>query len=154
MAAVKNIGMLLIIFFIASCTKQGNSEEQNAYYQLKVDSLYKAVMLMHDEIMPDMDEVMNQKILLKEEIGKIADKSDSISIQRKMVLEIVLMELNDADESMMEWMRSHTGKPADSISVEIALEMVSESYRSIETVKEKMNISLYHSNNVLDGSMK
>ncbi len=64
------------------------------------EDLYIQVMAVHDEVMPKMDDIMKEKSRIQDLIN---ESSDSARVQ---ALEAVIVRLNDADESMMQWMRS------------------------------------------------
>jgi hypothetical protein len=76
--------VLLITIFTCACKPDLSNP--------KIEEIYKEVMVIHDEVMPEISTIHK----LKKKIRKIDDKS-SVSLE-------LIKKLDDADESMMSWM--------------------------------------------------
>lgn len=88
------LSLLILSFSLLSCS----SDEK------KVEVLQKEVIAIHDEVMPRMDELMNLKGKLQE-VQKSLDSSASQEKKREIQRHVV--NLNNADEEMMNWMRQY-----------------------------------------------
>lgn len=82
---MKYILTLLIISSLLSCKTE--------FANKKVESAYNAVMEVHDEVMPRMDDIHK----LKKQLKKVAVQPEQVSELKT--------RLEAADDGMMEWMR-------------------------------------------------
>jgi hypothetical protein len=99
---------VLILLFCSlafvQCKNASNesSEEQNTASQQ--EEIYKQVIALHDEAMPKLGSVADLMQKIEAKIGELEQsKSDTIMLT---TLREELIALNDADEAMMNWMRS------------------------------------------------
>lgn len=99
----------------------------------KNKALENEVMEVHDEVMPEMDNVMKLKKELKEKL----DEADSSRAKR---IKEAINELEKADEGMMNWMREYDS-PAGSLSEEEAKQYLQQEKEKITKVKEQMKAS-------------
>ena len=81
----------LIVFFQACSPSQ---KELNTKQR-------EAVLAIHDEVMPKMNDIYK----LKKELEKEIAESPDLVEERKQTIENRINQLNEASESMMQWMR-------------------------------------------------
>lgn len=91
---------LLLVLFLASCGKTTKNEQPVA--ENPNQALYKQVMEVHDEIMPKMEVIYNLKEGLEEKI----ENTLNIGNTREQELEQVILNLDSASGSMMNWMQN------------------------------------------------
>ncbi|MCU0421147.1 MAG: hypothetical protein MUC38_15985 [Cyclobacteriaceae bacterium] len=98
--------------------------------------LYNQVLDVHDEVMPQMDEIERLKRELKEQIANTPD----MVVEKKQKLEQVISNLDSAGTAMMDWM--HELVPLDELPDSVDTEEARAYYESemerIKKVKEQM----------------
>lgn len=99
---MKKIYPILIAIAIFSGCGKSNTSEQAEESSAATDELYQAVMGVHDEVMPKMNDIYKLKKQLQEEVKNSPDMVE----ERKQELENRIKELDQASESMMQWMRN------------------------------------------------
>ena len=111
---------MLLMFAMAACqpstTREASGEPSQA------QQLYNEAMEIHDEVMPRMEEIMQlrQKLQLRvkslqeEDAVKFAD-----SLQR---IQTAVQHLQQADQAMMQWMRSVEKVPGPTSAAEESTE--------------------------------
>jgi regulator of replication initiation timing len=130
---------LLILFLVvlAGCGKPSdqNSEEMGNEdaNQDPNQALYDQVMNLHDEVMPKMEDIYKIKSQLQE---KIANSPDLVK-ERKEALERMILTLDSANNSMMEWMHQFNPLP-DSVDAEQSRAYLESQMEKIKGVKEIM----------------
>ncbi|MCB0493414.1 MAG: hypothetical protein KDC93_13470 [Cyclobacteriaceae bacterium] len=130
---------LLILFLVvlAACGKPSdqNSEEMGNEdaNQDPNQALYDQVMNLHDEVMPKMEDIYKIKSQLQE---KIANSPDLVK-ERKEALERMILTLDSANNSMMEWMHQFNPLP-DSVDAEQSRAYLESQMEKIKGVKEIM----------------
>ncbi|MCA6075476.1 hypothetical protein [Fulvivirga sedimenti] len=95
------------------------------------EDLFNEVMAVHDEVMPKMDDIMKEKGRIQEMINSENDSA------RIIMLRETISNLNSADESMMEWMRSFD-RDKFSEDPDAQINYYREELIRINEVKEKM----------------
>lgn len=103
----------------------------------EVEKLKTEVMAIHDEVMPEMGNLMNLKSQLKEKSSELDSLDDSGDLEQ---LNLLIQNLEEADEAMMDWMRNYKD-PSNEMTENQALEYLKEKMKSIQEVKEKINTS-------------
>jgi hypothetical protein len=133
---MKNLKTLLFISLsiLASCAKIGKQEDHHHNggnsEENPNQALYDQVMDIHDEIMPRAEDIYQLKKELQE---KLAGSPDMVA-DKKQELELVIAQLDSADQSMMDWM--HLFKPLpDSADQEKARDLMNESIEKAKAVK-------------------
>ena len=136
-------GVLAVSVFFISCSGSGNegrSDRERGY----LDSMFAQAMVVHDEVMPRIDEIMQLKLefkdLLKDRGTLTLSSTDSVELNR------AIQVLEEADEMMMVWMRKYTKIPADSIEFEKAKAFVDSGYFKVKKVKNSILESIEHAN--------
>lgn len=134
---LNRIIILVITGIIASsCGGKSTDTDEAAVEATAIeDVLYKEVMDVHDEVMPKMGDIMRLK-------GSLHEKLDSISLQdankeQRRILEQAIIELEEADEAMMQWMRNF--QPQDKVAEkEKVINYYKQQKVEIKGVKTKM----------------
>jgi hypothetical protein len=112
------------LFFIACSYKSDNPE---------IQSLYEEVMLVHDEVMPEMSTIYRLKKQIKKQ-----DSIDSLGMA-------LLTELESADEAMMAWMAAF--KPDKNASIETQQAYLKTEKEKISKVSRTMKSSILKAQN-------
>lgn len=120
--------LLLLIFVAVSC---GGYDTQS-----KVDE----VLSIHDEVMPKMGEVMNLKRQVLAEAQKVTDSAEVTDLRT------LAKELDDANSSMMVWMREWSKNSQPHVKEETTIEereaFFQEEMEKVLMVKENINNSI------------
>jgi len=120
--------ILTLILLVSACN--GNSFDADAEMNKILD--------VHDEVMPKIGEVMNLK-------KKVLEKADSMEGESAEALRDLANRLEDANSSMMSWMREWSGqytKVMESTDLEAQKEWFAKEMEKVQEVKEKINGSL------------
>ncbi len=130
---MKKIYPILIAIAIFSGCGKSNTSEQAEESSVATDELYQEVMDVHDEVMPKMNDLYKLKKQLMEEI----ENSPDLVEERKQELENRIKELDQASESMMQWMRNFN--PEDfKADKEEYLDYLNKELEKVNKVKEEM----------------
>jgi hypothetical protein len=133
---MKNLRSLffLCLAILSSCA-QSNKHEDHNHEATGSDNpnqpLYDQVMDIHDEVMPRSEDIYQLKKELQE---KIASTPDLIA-EKKKELEMMIAELDSADQSMMDWMHHFRPLP-DSADQEKAREYLESEMEKIKKVRD------------------
>lgn len=101
------------------------------------DGLFKEVMDIHDEVMPEMGTLRSMSKSIQVQIDSLgADSTYQDTSQRKQLEEIV-EKLKKANESMMEWMRQFEHVEEGTPHGEV-MKYLKEQKRMIEKVRDDM----------------
>jgi hypothetical protein len=140
---MKNLKTVLFISLsiLASCAKIGKQEDHHHNggnsEENPNQALYDQVMDIHDEIMPRAEDIYQ----LKKELQEKLTSSPELAEGKKQELELVIAQLDSADQSMMDWM--HLFKPLpDSADQEKARAYLESEMERIKKVKDLMNESI------------
>jgi len=122
--------LLLLTVMISSCKPDLSNPE--------VEKLYKEVMIIHDEVMPEISTIHK----LKKKIRKL-DSNDNLSLK-------LLKELEDADESMMSWMADFGEfRKMDKATKDEKLKYLAIEKEKISVVSKKMKKAISDGNEFL-----
>ena len=88
--------LLVVSYFLINCSGGRKSS--------KIDALEQEVLEIHNKLMPLMGEVAR----LKDELEKGREDLDSLAAGQFEEVDALLLELSDANEGMMNWMRSYS----------------------------------------------
>lgn len=132
---MKYIFLLLLSFTIGMMSCKNDQPMEKAEDQL----LHDKVMAIHDEVMPKMSDIHRLKKELRAEIDS-TQQEELESIARQLVL------LNDADESMMDWM--HELQIPEERTAKI--EYLEGQVPLIENVRDKMLTAIETSEELLE----
>lgn len=116
------ISIILSLIILASC--QSKEDE--------VQALNAEVIAIHDEVMPKMDEIMKLKSKLQQKLilGDIEE-------QETEKIQSLLVELEEADQVMMNWMRNFDSLMEDKTE-EDKIAYLETQKKAIQIVKDKM----------------
>jgi hypothetical protein len=132
---------LLIALLAMACgnksenTHEGHDHSQHLAEKSKIatDSLFDAVMKIHDEVMPKMNDLYTMKDSLNKVIATLPAKANS----EKEKLEAEIKRIEEASESMMVWMREFN-PPADSAGIEKVTTYLNNEMKKVQQVKENI----------------
>ncbi|NJN42000.1 MAG: hypothetical protein HC811_07050 [Flammeovirgaceae bacterium] len=128
--------LAMFVFLLASCgktTESANNDDMNGNEEDSSNqALYEKVMDIHDEVMPQMNDIYKLKKQLQEEITNSKDMVED----RKKRLESLVFTLDSANNAMMDWMRKF--EPPDTLSVEDARAYLEDQMEKINGVKSAM----------------
>ena len=133
------VGILILLMVVAaSCgnndTNQLTTDWNASQIEQKRDKV-KEVMAIHDEAMPWMEDTRE----LSKQLKKL--QTDSISDSMRTIISSSIVELEEADEAMMGWMRSYK-EPADTGSVEMAISYLESERIKVEEVRAIMSSAI------------
>ena len=128
--SIMRLFLLCVLGFLMAC--KPNLKDP------KVKSLYDEVMVIHDDVMPEISTIHK----LKKKLKKYADDDSSIFGMMK--------ELDDADEAMMSWM-SDFGKfkTLKDESQDVKISYLTEEKQKISDVSNQMRSIIKRSENYL-----
>lgn len=133
--------LLLLFIVLAACGKTSNQVEEGTPEEPEAESpnqaLYEKVMEIHDEVMPKMEDIYKIKSQIKEKIAN----SPNLVKERKEQLEKLALQLDSANNAMMDWMHQFNPLP-DSVDQEEARAYLEEQMEKIKKVKEEMMSAL------------
>ena len=147
-----------IVFFAAiviSCStpaKDDGEGELPPEEKLKKE-LFEEAREVHDEMMPYLDSIFKSRGVLNEELERATEGLKDVKEERKRALEEVVKELDDARESMMNWMRNYSRMPEDTVPQQEVIEKLETGLQAIEDTRTKMIQSLKKANSVLTDSL-
>ena len=107
----------------------------------KVTELEGEVMTVHDEVMPQMDEIMTLKAKLSRKIVSMDSlQNEGISgntLAEERIKAVDLnQKLNESDKLMMDWMHEYRGDSAKKLKPEQAILYFENEKKKIESVKQ------------------
>jgi hypothetical protein len=127
------LSALLLLFILGSCSKEAQRD--------KVSDLEAEVMTIHDEVMPQMDEIMTLKSQLSKKIQSMDSlqnegiSSNTIAEERIKAVDLN-QKLNESDKLMMGWMHAYRGDSAKKLSPENATAYFEQEKEKILQVKQ------------------
>ncbi|MFC2187076.1 hypothetical protein ACFCT7_07120 [Fulvivirgaceae bacterium LMO-SS25] len=102
MNKLKTLFLAVVVAFVAIACESGPTEEEQQ------NSLKDEVMEIHDEVMPKMGEMNTLKNeLLADADSLSADSSNVENLELSIDLKQIASELEEANKSMMDWMRNY-----------------------------------------------
>ena len=116
---------LLAIFLLVSCTENRQKKEE--------EELEKEVLSIHDEVMPQMGEVAR----LRDELEKRKENLDSLATEQAAIIDELITQLSEANESMMDWMRDYSADFSNMRHDEI-MDYLDEQRMRVEDVQSKI----------------
>jgi Mg2+ and Co2+ transporter CorA len=131
----------IALFIATACGKgshhEGQHDHDNANNDNPNQALYDQVMDVHDELMPQMEDLYKLKKELQE---KIAATPDMVA-EKKGELDQAIATLDSADQLMMDWMHKFRPLP-DSANQEKAREYLESEMEKVKKLKELFNESI------------
>lgn len=133
------VGILILLMVVAASCENNDAKQLTTNWnasqiEQKRDKV-KEVMAIHDEAMPWMEDTRE----LSKQLKKL--QTDSISDSMRTLISSSLVELEEADEAMMGWMRSYK-EPADNGSVDMAISYLESERIKVEEVRAIMSSAI------------
>ena len=92
------------LILLAACSSATQSEADDTLAQAR--EIYAEAIEIHDEVMPRMDELMQLRQQLQARVDSLR-QVDSVAYSDTLVrMQAAIESLEQADEGMMQWMRS------------------------------------------------
>jgi hypothetical protein len=125
---MKNIILALCVLLGVQACNQNKKEQ---------DQLFKEVMTIHDEVMPEMGTLRRLSKGIELQLDSLEASSADVDDQKKQKMEAAAKKLDKANESMMAWMRQfeqiEEGTPHEEV-----LEYLKRQKQLIEEVRDNM----------------
>lgn len=109
-------------------------------------ALYDEVIEIHDEIMPQMEDMMSAKGKLQEKLDTLRDQDSANPAIPE--LESAINSLAEADEAMMNWMRKFTPQE-DVEDHQAVINYYQDQKVKITEVKQQMSDAMTEANRLL-----
>ena len=148
------ITITFITTLLIGCQSSTTSSETEAV-MARAQQIYSETMTLHDEVMPRMGELVQ----LRQELGATADslrEVDSVAYADTVAqMQAAAQDLAQADENMMQWMRSVEKVPgADSLAAMPAdtarlIQVQQEQKAAMEQVQQQMDNSITEARRLL-----
>jgi hypothetical protein len=133
---------VLSLFWLLSCGPDKKAEDREA--------LYKSMMEVHDEVMPEMGTISSLQKQIKEKLEGL-DENDENYMAEKNELESLHQELKNAHDGMMMWMRQlKRGNDLEQMPHDEAIDYLKDEYEKISQVKDGMLQSIENAKNYLN----
>ena len=126
--------LAVFLFFLFISCDSGNGQLKSEWSEAQVlqkREKVKEVMAIHDEAMPWMDEIHSLRKKIEER--KTTSNSDSLTYY----YDSLLMDLDNADNIMMTWMRRYK-EPNDTGKLDLALGYLENEKIEISKVRDQM----------------
>jgi len=157
------ISGLAIIFVLlslmlagSSCSsKEGKStepetedvDEVSAQKQKEVE-LYDEVISIHDELMPKIQEIADLRMRVSEKLDSVDREQDPELVEN---LSTVILELDSAEEGMMNWMRNFKSTN-DTLEHQLVMNYLDGEKKKIAEVREIMLNAIQTASNTFGGN--
>lgn len=128
--------LILLSFLLVLCFACGKDKDQE-----KLTGLETEVLAIHDEVMPQQEDIMSLKSKLSKKIQGI-DSLQNVGVSSNTMAEqrIKAVDLNqklaDADKLMMDWMHAYRGDSAKKLEPKEALLYFEKEKERILLVKQ------------------
>ncbi len=128
--------LILLSLFLVLCMACGKDKDQE-----KLAGLETEVLAIHDEVMPQQEDIMSLKSQLSKKIQGI-DSLQNVGVSSNTMAEqrIKAVDLNqklaDADKLMMDWMHAYRGDSAKKLEPKEALLYFEKEKERILLVKQ------------------
>ena len=134
--------LLFAAFFACSGPESNQTSDDTSYEATNMtpeeamrDSLFSAMMAVHDEVMPKMDRMYRLRRQATELADSLSAQSDAPVAPD--TLRAIAQRVEEAEEAMMNWMRSNDFE-FDGMSHEEIMQELKAEKENIIVVKEKM----------------
>lgn len=130
---MKNLIMLVaILASFTACDKKAD----------KVQELETEVLAIHDEVMPQMDDIMSLKSKLSKKIQSMDSLqnegvSSNTTAEERIKAVDLNQRLNESDKLMMDWMHAYRGDSAKKLNPEAAVLYFEQQKEKILLVKQQ-----------------
>ena len=138
---------VLAVLFFVSCSSDAEKTEKE---------LKQEIMTIHDELMPQMDNLDTLRKELEKNRGYLT--SDSVPVNGPLLapaeFDSLIQALENANESMMSWMRNYNQFDEADFTHEEQVEYLQKEKEKIETVRLKMISSIKEAESLLNREVK
>jgi hypothetical protein len=127
------IPVITLLLIASGCSQDAKKD--------KAIELEAEVLSIHDEVMPQMDDIMSLKAQLSKKIQSIDSlqnvgiSSNTLAEQRIKAVDLN-QKLNESDKLMMEWMYAYKGDSAKKLKSDQALAYFEKEKEKILLVKQ------------------
>ena len=121
--------LISLILLLSSCDNSQKAQK------LEFDTLFAEVMKIHDDVMPETNNLYKMKKYAQENIDVLPDTSSMV----KELLDVQLRS-DKADDLMMDWMANFKIPDGDHQS---KIDYLNQEKESIKNVRDKMLSTLY-----------
>jgi hypothetical protein len=139
---------ITLVLLTAACGKnnhhEGHHEHGASNDNNPNQALQDQVMDVHDELMPQMEDIFN----LKKEIQSKIDQTPDMAAAKKKLLEEAVAELDSANQSMMDWMHKFRPLP-DSANREKAREYLETEMEKVKKLKVLFDESISNAKEIV-----
>jgi hypothetical protein len=140
------ISSIILLLFSFGCGQKTSNENNDTLdnegipAEVQIEkSLYDDVMLVHDEVMPRMEDMMNLKGQLTEKVDLMKEESGNVETIQE--IETAISQLEAADDVMMNWMRNFDPN-IESLSHEEIVTYYTNQKSAIDSVKMVMETAI------------
>ena len=139
-----------VLIFAISCALFSCNKDAD-----KVLELESEVMRIHDDVMPQMDDIMtlksklSKKIIQMDSLQNEGVAGNNIAEERIKATEIN-QKLNESDKLMMDWMHEYRGDSAKKLKPEAAILYFETQKKRIIEVKEITSKNIQEAKTFLD----
>ena len=145
--------IIIFLVWLSACQSPSGQENDvsaesvNDPVQTEQDSLFNEMMAIHDSVMPEMDHIYQLRQKIRTELDSLQSDSEN---QRDRLddLEQVYLSLAEADEAMMNWMRSNDFSFEDMSSDEIKA-LITREKQAIQQVADQMSTTIEEAETLL-----
>lgn len=127
---------IIIALAIVSCSKSTDSHDHHGDADMEAEDpntiLYNQVMDIHDEVMPQMEDLYNIK---KEYEGQLKASTDS---SKSKELRAQIANVDSVSQMMMDWMHEFD-PPADTVDAERKRAYLESEMEKVKQVKDAIN---------------
>lgn len=133
----------ILIVIVCNCGQKSSNDENHEHAASDSietsgnEALYNEVMKVHDEVMPKMNDIYT----LKEDLKKRLASEKELTDEKKKEIDIAILKLDSASESMMVWMRGFKPLP-DSLGEEKVREYLETEMEKVKKVREEIQEAL------------
>ncbi|MCC5930207.1 MAG: hypothetical protein JJU28_13245 [Cyclobacteriaceae bacterium] len=133
---------VLSLIWLVSCGPDKKAEDR--------DALYKSMMQVHDEVMPEMGTISNLQKQIKEKLEGLDENAENYEAE-KSELEDLHQDLKNAHDGMMMWMRQlKRGNDLEQMPHDEVVAYLKDEYEKISEVKDMMLQSINDAKNYLN----
>lgn len=137
-----------VVIFVA-CNSEDAADTPKDPQQAKADSLYKVVMTGHDVAMPlTMGRLPKLRKQIEQRLDSLSRLPGEATATLRQQLGKALVELNEADDAMQNWMRGFVPDSAND-NLEQRIKYLTEEEPRVNSMKEKVQKSVSHADSLL-----
>ena len=101
---ILTLTILSTTLLLGSCQSSTTSEADPTLE--RAQTIYAEAIAVHDEVMPRMDEIMQLRQKLQLRVESMQEQTEEDYADSLQQMQTAIQNLRNADEAMMQWMRS------------------------------------------------